>query len=161
MEQKYLANIEDEDALYATLKISYDKQNHLFYNMKNILSQVFEEYDIDKRNILSFNVEQSEVQVYVKLEYCKVDLKTLTSSKDKKEQIILTLNHLGLPIEKIRKVEWGKKWPKCDEVDDMTWKVEINEYFDLEECYTKVCYENMLSNALSRFLSTDITVSVY
>lgn len=119
MEQKYKITIEKENFLYNTLSIIYCKRVHLLFNIRSILSKVFKEYDIDKSNIQSLNITQKGKNVHIKVKYCEVNLQTLTRSTDKKEQIIITLNHLGYPLKKIRKIEQQKKWSKCAEDNQM------------------------------------------
>lgn len=161
MEQKYEVTVEKENDLFGTLSIRYCKRIHIFYNIRNILSKVFKEYDIEKANVQSLSIAQQNKKVCIKLKYCKGNLQTLTRSTDKKEQIIITLNYLGYSFEKIRKVEYQKKSPKYDEDNQMIWKIELDERYDSDESFSQRNHEMSLSKALSEFLETDISVSMY
>lgn len=161
MEQEYQVIVEKEDVLFATLSIEYCKRINIFYNIRNILFKVFKEHDIEKANVQSLSITQKGKNVCIKVEYCKVNFQALTRSTDKKEQIIITLNHLGYSLEKIRKIEYQKKWPKCDEDNQMIWNIELDEHYDPDESFSQRDHEMSLSKALSEFLETDISVSMY
>lgn len=161
MKQKFEVVVEKEDVLFTTLSIKYRKRINIFYNIQDILFKVFKEYDIEESNVQSLCINQKGKDVCIKVKYCKVNVQALTKSTDKKEQIIITLNHLGYSLEKIRKIECQKKHPKCDKDSQMIWNIELNEHYDPDESFSQADYEMSLSKALSKFLETDISVSMY
>lgn len=154
MKQEYQVIVEKEDVLFTTLSIKYCKRINIFYNIRNILFKVFKEHDIEKDNVQSLSITQKGKDVCIKVKYCKVNLRALTRSTNKREQIIITLNHLGYSLEKIRKIEYQKEWPKC-------WNIELDEHYDLDESFSQRDHEMSLSKALSEFLETNISVSMY
>lgn len=161
MKQEYTATVKDQNELFAILHITFNKHSNILYDTKTILSKVLKKYDIDPVNVRNLNITQEEGKVLVQMEYSKVNLAVLTKSTDKKEQIIVTLNHLGYPLEKIKNISFQKKWPNCNRNKQKAWFVEIYEHYDPDESYSQQNHERSLSNALSKFLSTDIIVSLY
>ncbi len=160
MKQEYQVIAKKGEFLFDTLSIKYCKRINIFYNVRNILYTVFKENEIDKTNVQSLSITQKEKTVYIEVEYCKVNLKSLTKSKDKKEQIIATLNYLGYSLEKIIEISYREKWPKVANENKMVWEIKLEEHYYPDEIFSQRDHEISLSRELKKFLEIDISVSM-
>lgn len=162
MIQNYEVTIEEDDGIFATIVIEYPtKLRSLFSGLNPVIRKVLDDHSVEQKNVINLNVTKNSKKVKIKLTYSKFDLVAITECKSEKEQIISLLNELGYTSEKIKKVEYEKEWPKCDELDDKIWKVELDEHFDPDESFSQHSYEFSMSKKISKVLGFKVSVSIY
>lgn len=160
MRQNYEVIVDKEDGIFSKIEIRYSTNLSLFAGMNPVIRKVLEEHSADQKNVTSLNVTKEGENVRIELIYTKFNLSKLIKGKNEKEQIIAVLEQLGYPIDKIRKVEYEKKW-NVDEVDDRVWKVEIDEHYDPDESRSQQSDEIYMSRMISRALGFEVSVSMY
>lgn len=161
MRQNYEVTVDKQDELFNKIEIRYFTNLSLFAGMNPVIKKVLEENSAGKKNVTSLNVTKEGESVKIELVYTKFNLSELIEGKNEKEQIIVVLEQLGYSIDKIKKVEYEKKWPNVDEVDDKVWKVEIDEHFDPDESLSQHSHERYMSRMISRALGFEVNVSMY
>ncbi len=160
MRQNYEVIVDKEDGIFSKIEIRYSTNLSLFAGMNPVIRKVLEEHSADQKNVTSLNVTKEGENVRIELIYTKFNLFKLIKCKNEKEQIIAVLEQLGYPIDKIRKVEYEKKW-NVDEVDDRVWKVEIDEHYDPDESRSQQSDEIYMSRMITRALGFEVSVSMY
>lgn|GEM_PF-5758540 len=160
MRQNYEVIVDKEDGIFSKIEIRYSTNLSLFAGMNPVIRKVLEEHSADQKNVTSLNVTKEGENVRIELIYTKFNLFKLIKGKNEKEQIIAVLEQLGYPIDKIRKVEYEKKW-NVDEVDDRVWKVEIDEHYDPDESRSQQSDEIYMSRMITRALGFEVSVSMY
>ena len=148
MRQNYEVIVDKEDGIFSKIEIRYSTNLSLFAGMNPVIRKVLEEHSADQKNVTSLNVTKEGENVRIELIYTKFNLFKLIKGKNEKEQIIAVLEQLGYPIDKIRKVEYEKKW-NVDEVDDRVWKVEIDEHYDPDESRSQQSDEIYMSRMIT------------
>lgn len=160
MRQNYEVIVDKEDGIFSKIEIRYSTNLSLFAGMNPVIRKVLEEHSADQKNVTSLNVTKEGENVRIELIYTKFNLFKLIKGKNEKEQIIAVLEQLDYPIDKIRKVEYEKKW-NVDEVDDRVWKVEIDEHYDPDESRSQQSDEIYMSRMITRALGFEVSVSMY
>lgn len=161
MRQNYEVTVDKQDEIFTKIEISYSTNLSLFSGINPVIQKVLQENFADKKNVTSLNVTKEGKKVKIELVYTKFNLSELLEGKNEKEQIIDILEQLGYPNDKIRTVEYKKKWPNVDEVDEKVWKVEIDEHFDSDKSLSQHSHERYISQMISRALGFEVWVSMY
>ena len=161
MKQDYNETVEKDDGIFATIVIEYSTKFNWFSEMSSAIRNVLDRRSIEQKDVTNINITIKDEKVEIKLTYTKFDLFAITKGKSEKEQIIAVLGELGYSNEKIRKVEYEKEWPKCDELNNKIWKVEIDEHFDQDETFSQCSYEISMSQKISEALGFRVSVSTY
>lgn len=161
MRQNYEVTVDKQDEIFNKIEISYSTNLSLFAGMNPVIKKVLEENSADKKNVTSLNVNKEGESVKIELVYTKFNLSNLLKGKSEKEQIIAVLEQLGYTNDKIKAVEYTKKWPNVDEIDDKVWKVKIDEHYDPDESLSQHSHERYMSRMISRALGFEVDVSMY
>ena len=156
MRQDYIDYVEKDDGIFATIIIKYFTNFSFISEVNFVIRNILEKHSVEQENIIDFSVTKKGEKVKIKLTYTKFNLLAIAKINSEKEQIIAVLKELGYPDEKIKKVEYENQG--SDEIDSKIWKIEINEYYDLDENFSQRSNEISISQKINKVLGFNAKV---
>lgn len=161
MRQNYEVTVDKQDEIFTKIEISYSTNLSLFSGINPVIQKVLQENFADKKNVTSLNVTKEGKKVKIELVYTKFNLSELLEGKNEKEQIIALLERLGYTDDKIKVVEYTKRCPNVDGIDDKVWEVKIDEHYDPDESLSQQSDEIYVSKMIRTVLGFKVDVSMY
>ena len=150
--------INEYDSFYRTLILTVQfEQTNFIANLFEFVQNFISDHSINESSINTVHVSKEfDGSMRISIEYCIIDLSSISSSDNVKAQIIAILNLLGYSEERIKSVLSQKLW---NDPNQFSWSVEI--YDDSSNyLYSKRDYEQSISNLLKKTLNIFVNVSI-